>query len=76
MRPNSSFLSGLLTSEDKLADIDLYSYRTPFDAMIIPSGSSDWRLAKNIKTNAPLHSLMLKDQKVCADIIMRLNLLS
>lgn len=73
MRPNSPFLTGLLNSEDKLSGIALYAYRTPFDAMIIPSRSSDWNIAKNKQVNALIHSLMLKDKSVRADILSNLN---
>lgn len=69
MRPNSAFLTDLKIGEDKLVGIHLYSYRTTLDAMIIPSKSSHWDIAKNKKTNVLLHSFMVRDRVVCSDII-------
>lgn len=73
MRPNSAFLNKLDSGQEKLTGIHLYTYRTPFDLMIIPSKSSDWNIAKNIQTNALLHSYMVKDRVVCSDIATRLR---
>lgn len=72
LRPNSRLLNDLAKSENKLSHIALYSYRTPFDAMIVPSKSSDWLIARNVKTNVLLHNFMLKDRIVCEHIARQL----
>jgi triacylglycerol lipase len=73
MRPNSRFLAKLAANETKLSGMNLYSYRTPLDAMIIPSVSSDWKIAKNIQVKALTHNLMLYNQTICADIVKQLR---
>lgn len=73
MRPNSRFLADLAMTENRLENIRLYSYRTPFDAMIVPSKSSDWKIANNKRANALVHSLMLRDRSVISDIIKNLR---
>lgn len=68
LRPNSQLLKKLAQSENKLSHIALYSYRTPMDAMIVPSNSSDWQMASNLKTNVLLHKFMVKNRTVCEHI--------
>lgn len=72
LRPNSRLLHELAKTENVLSHIALYSYRTPLDAMIVPSKSSDWQIARNVKSNALLHSFMLKDSIVCSHIVSQL----
>lgn len=64
LRPNSQLIQSLIQTQDKLTDLNLFSYRTPFDQMIIPSKSSHWPIANNFITNAPIHRLMLNNQLV------------
>ncbi|CCE22864.1 MULTISPECIES: esterase/lipase family protein [Methylotuvimicrobium] len=73
MRPNSRFLADLAITENRLENIQLYSYRTPFDAMIVPSKSSDWKIANNKRANAIVHSLMVRDRSVISDIVKNLR---
>ena len=68
LRPGSEFLVGLQESEHTLRNIKLYSYRTPFDLMIIPSMSSHWDSAENHVTKALAHRLMLRDKLVLETI--------
>ncbi|NRB40440.1 MAG: lipase [Pseudomonadales bacterium] len=64
IRPGSAFIQQLNESESKLAHMDIYSYRTPFDQMIIPSKSSHWELAENTITHALVHRFMLSNALV------------
>ncbi|OAI21530.1 MULTISPECIES: alpha/beta fold hydrolase [Methylomonas] len=73
LRPNSPLLNELAKSENKLAHIALHTYRTPLDAMIVPSKSSEWRMASNHKINAPLHRLMVSNQRVYTHIAKQLT---
>lgn len=75
LRPNSRLLNELAHSETTLSHIALYTYRTPLDVMIIPSKSSDWRMASNHKTNTLLHKLMVSDHSVCEHIAGQLAIL-
>ncbi len=73
LRPNSQFLNELAKSESRISHIPLYSYRTPVDAMIIPSSSSNWPIASNLKFNAPLHNFMVSNRNVCEHITEQLS---
>jgi triacylglycerol lipase len=72
MRPGSEFLQKLQASENTLGDIPIVSYRTPFDLIIIPTGSSVWDRAENRSYNITLHPLMLHTKSVLDDIEKRL----
>jgi triacylglycerol lipase len=72
MRPGSEFLQKLQASEDNLKDIPIVSYRTPFDLIIVPTDSSVWDRAENLKYNVSLHPLMLHSKPVLDDIEKRL----
>lgn len=64
MRPDSALLNDFAQSEHVLADIPLFSYRTRFDEMIIPSKSSEWGIAQNHQVNVFGHRSMLRSQFV------------
>ena len=69
LQPNSDFLKNLNFKESYLQKISLYSFRTPFDLMIIPSTSSIWDIAINKKYFSFIHSYMLFSRKVIKDSI-------
>jgi triacylglycerol lipase len=73
MRPGSEFFSNLAATESRLGNIQLFSYRTPLDLMILPSRSSTWQRATNLDFAVLLHPLMLHSKPVLADIEARLN---
>ncbi len=73
MRPRSAFLQQLDATEHRLAAVALYAYRTPFDLMILPSSSSDWAAAENLKVHALAHPLMLSHKAVLTDIMEKLD---
>lgn len=69
MRPNSELLVRLKETQHRLNDMQLHSYRTPYDLMILPSKSSQWAIAKNHITRTALHHLMVKDKTIIQQII-------
>ena len=69
LRPNSDFLKNLKSKESYLQEISLYSFRTPFDLMILPNTSSTWDIAINKKYYSFIHSFMLFNQRVIKDSI-------
>lgn len=73
MRPDSPFLQHLAQNEERLKDIPLVSYRTPFDAVIVPSESSLWEQAENLEVPSPLHPLMTSSPTVRKDILRRFS---
>ncbi|MDD2725050.1 MAG: hypothetical protein PHH59_13645 [Methylovulum sp.] len=74
MRPGSGFLRMLAQSEMRLQGVDSYSYWTPFDLMILPATSSIWAKAVNIKVNALCHPLMVKNGRIIADMLAKVEI--
>jgi hypothetical protein len=72
MRPSSEFLKNLAATEHRLAAVQLTSYRTPMDLVILPPESSIWESAENISFPVPLHPMMLTSQRVLDDVEKRL----
>ena len=75
LRPNNSFINMLIEKENLLDGLKIYSYRTPFDLMIIPNSSSVWDIATNKKFLSVMHSSMLINSKLVKEIIKELSLL-
>jgi triacylglycerol lipase len=76
MRPGSPFLQELDNSVDCLQGMNIYSYWTPFDLVIIPPSSSQWEIAHNIKINALCHPCMLRNTRLIANIHDKLTEIS
>ena len=73
MRPGSAFLRRLCATEEALKGVQLVSYRTPLDLMILPATSSEWAPALNLDFPVLLHPLMLSDRDVLSDVERRLT---
>ncbi len=73
MRPGSVFLAELERGQDRLGEMPVVSYRTPFDAVIVPAESSIWERADNVEIRCPLHPLMTSSRKVRSDILRRFS---
>jgi len=72
MRPGSDFLANLENTENRLGKIPVVSYRTPMDLIILPTESSVWERADNVKVPVALHPLMVRSEKVLSDIERRI----
>ncbi len=72
MRPGSPFLAELQRTQDRLGNIQVTSYRTPMDLVILPPASSVWDRAENLEYPVLLHPLMLNSNRVLTDIERRL----
>jgi triacylglycerol lipase len=72
MRPGSEFLKTLASTESKLGNMAVVSYRTPLDLIILPASSSIWNRATNVPHPAILHPLMLTSSTVIRDVSRRL----
>jgi triacylglycerol lipase len=72
MRPRSEFLKNLHSTEDRLGNMQLVSYRTPLDLVIVPSKNSIWPRAENVSYPVALHPFMLTSAPVLDDIEKRL----
>jgi triacylglycerol lipase len=73
MRPGSEFLKRLAETEHRLGDMPVVSYRTPADLIILPSTSSEWRRAENIRIPCPLHPMMTFSPRLRKDVLRRLS---
>jgi len=72
LRPKSKFISELEEKGNLLKGLKIYSYRTPFDLMIIPNKSSVWKIAANKRFFSIMHSSMLINSKLVKEIILNL----
>lgn len=69
LRPNSALLRSLREDESYYRNMQVYSYWTPFDLMILPPASSVWSVAENRRCDALLHLLMLFNRSMTDHII-------
>jgi triacylglycerol lipase len=69
LRPNSRLLRELNQDEDPWGSTKVYSYRTPFDLMILPSKSSELPGATNKTFFVFCHPCMTKSKMVIKNII-------
>lgn len=74
MRPGSGFLAELEAGAGRLDGIEIVSYWTPFDLVIVPPSSSVWERAENIPLLVPCHPCMLWSRALREDIAARIGL--
>ncbi len=73
LRPNSDLLQHLKAHQQEIADIPLFSFRSPMDSAVVPSRSSHWSIANNQVFNVPLHMSMIFSRRVLAAILTHLD---
>ncbi|PXA05003.1 lipase [Coraliomargarita sinensis] len=73
MRFGSRFIRELNADLNKLSQIDIRTYRTPFDLLVIPSGSSKLPGSEDRLIYAPLHHRMLCQESLFKDIAATLR---
>jgi triacylglycerol lipase len=73
MRPTSELVRSVRASQHLLTDLQLTTIRTPFDAMILPSSSSEILGAKNHLVPVAIHAWMLADGRVHELVAQALN---
>jgi triacylglycerol lipase len=61
MRPGSAFLESLRAGASALDSVAVFTYRTPFDLMVLPSTGSLIPSAKDLLVWCPFHSLLPRD---------------
>ena len=74
LRPSSDFLINLAKNQNKLKDVNLYSYWTPIDFVIIPNNSSYWKIAENKKFLSLAHFSMIFNENLVKEIVSKLDL--
>lgn len=73
MRFGSEFLNNLNKDLSAFEKIEVHSYRTPYDLLVIPSGSSHLEWAENHIIQEPFHHRMVVQEKLFAHIAERLR---
>ena len=73
MRPGSRFLQDLDASSERLAEIPITCYWTPFDLMIIPAASCRWPMGEEMLIPSLIHRWMVSDRRLHQDISERLG---
>jgi triacylglycerol lipase len=68
MRPNSALIEGLFADPDPWGRTEVHAFWTPFDLIILPSGSSALPGARERRFNVPLHPMMLHSREVIAAV--------
>jgi triacylglycerol lipase len=72
MRPGSGLLRELEATSGALGALAVYTYRTPFDLMIIPSTGGRIPAAKNVAIWSPLHALLPRDPRLIEQVALEL----
>jgi triacylglycerol lipase len=76
MRPGSAFLAELDSGSAALGGLPLFTYRTPLDLMVHPSGSTRLPLATELVVWCPFHTMMPSDPRVMRHIAGELERLA
>ena len=68
MRPGSAFLRDLAAGTSALRGLPVFTYRTPFDLMVVPSGSSRIASSSERVVWCPFHSMLPSYPAVMAHV--------
>ncbi|HTB63000.1 MAG TPA: alpha/beta fold hydrolase [Opitutales bacterium] len=69
LRPGSAFLRSLAQDAHQLNRVQVSSYWTPFDLMIVPSNSSELPLARNVRLHLPHHQSLVTSPRLARDLV-------
>ncbi len=72
MRPDSQFLRELNAEGDKWGDVDVYSFWSPLDLMVLPATSSVLDHAHNRAYSVLFHPWITSDQRVMEAVVQTL----
>lgn len=73
MRPKSELLMGLDADESPWGEIEVHSWITPFDLMILPPKSGFLRGSRTRSFNVAMHRFMITDARVHAALVETLR---
>ena len=73
MRPGSRFLQDLNAGDGRWGDVEVSSFWTPFDLVVVPATSSVLEGANNQAFRVALHHQMLSDDRVLEAVIQALE---
>lgn len=58
MRPGSAFLAELDANDGKRGALPIFTYRTPFDLMVVPARTTRLASATEVVVWCPFHSML------------------
>jgi triacylglycerol lipase len=70
--PRSDFLKGLNNTVDRLGDMPLVSYRSPYDLAILPTNYAEWDRAENHTAPVLIHPMLTRSPRVIDDLERRI----
>lgn len=73
MRPGSRFLQDLNTGDGRWGEVEVFSFWTPLDLVVVPATSSVLEGAHNQAFRVALHHQMLSDDRVIEAVIQALE---
>ncbi len=76
MRPGSAFLGELDANPGALAGLPVFTYRTPFDLMVIPARTTRLASATEVVVWCPFHSMLPSNGRLTshmADVLERVS---
>jgi triacylglycerol lipase len=72
MRPGSRYLRQINAAEGEWGDMEVFSFWSPLDLVVIPATSSVLEGAQNRSFTVAQHHLMLSDDKVIEAVVQAL----
>lgn len=69
LRPGSAFLRDLARDVDKLEGIQVASYWTPFDLIIVPPRSSELPIGENRRRYLPHHRSLVENPRLARELV-------
>ena len=73
LRPGSAFLRDLARDAARLEGVEVTSYWTPFDLMIVPASSSRLPVGRNVRVNLPHHQSLVTNTRLARELVALLN---
>jgi triacylglycerol lipase len=69
LRPGSAFLRDLASDVQQLATVQVTSYWTPFDAIIVPARSSELPIGRNLRVNLLHHQALVTNPRLARELV-------
>jgi triacylglycerol lipase len=69
LRPGSAFLRELARNAHQLEAVQVTSYWTPFDLMIVPAKSSELSPARNVRIALPHHQSLVTSPRLARELV-------
>ncbi len=73
LRPGSAFLRDLARDEHRLAGVQVSSYWTPLDAIIVPPRSSELSVGRNCRRWLPHHRSFVESPRLARELVELLS---